>query len=214
MLVAEGYLSVDPNINKFANWTKFIFGYCDGALHQGNAASPVKYKDAELYFRGGTITRAHFNWINSKYNLKSASKVVLTGASAGGVAVHLWNNYLRGYVRNPNSVYAIDDSGVFINTKTTLGNSKIEKMIVNTYKIANVDESTPQVECNAVHKSEEWKCLFIENTVGVLKGKYLVVNSQYDSWAIPNIIEVKCLKSSMVGGQTLSNCSKTDLAHI
>jgi hypothetical protein len=123
-------------------------------LHQGYAPDPVKYKDAQLYFRGGAITRSHFNWINSKYNLKNANKIILTGGSAGGIAVHLWNNYLRSYVKNPDSIYAIDDSGVFMNTKTTLGNSKIEKMITNTYKIANINESTPITECNALYKND------------------------------------------------------------
>jgi hypothetical protein len=85
----------------------------------------VKYKDTQLYFRGAAITRSHFNWINVKYGLKNAQKVVLTGGSAGGIAVHLWNNYLRGFLKNPDAVYAIDDSGVFINAKTNLGNNKI-----------------------------------------------------------------------------------------
>lgn len=137
-LIAEGYLSLDPNINKFANYTKFIFGYCDGSLHQGFAPDPIKYKDALLYFRGAAITRSHFNWINNKYNLKNANKIILTGGSAGGIAVHLWNNYIRSYVNNPDAVYSIDDSGVFINTKTTAGTPKIQEMIENTYKIANV----------------------------------------------------------------------------
>jgi hypothetical protein len=56
--------------------------------------------------------------------------------------------------------------------------------------------------------------LFIENAVTVIKGKYLIINSEYDSWAIPNILDVKCLKNAAVGGQTLSSCTKTELTHI
>ncbi len=82
-----------------------------------------------MYFRGAAITRSHFNWINFKYNLKNANKIILTGGSAGGVAVHLWNNYLRSYVKNPDVVYSIDDSGVFMNAKTTTGTAKIQSMI-------------------------------------------------------------------------------------
>jgi len=98
-LPGEGYLSTDPAVNRFANWTKFLFGYCDGSLHQGYTRTPIKYKDAELYFRGAAITRSHFNWINSKYTLNNAERIVLTGMSAGGIAVHLWNNYLRNIVK-------------------------------------------------------------------------------------------------------------------
>lgn len=184
----EGYLSSDPSISKFANWTKFILGYCDGALHQGYAPTPIRYKDAELYFRGAAITRSHFDWINLRYGLKSASRVVLTGGSAGGIGVHLWNNYLRGYLNNPESLLAIDDSGVFMNAKTTLGDAKIEKMVSNIYKVANVNEATPFTECNQLNKGEEWKCIFMEYGAAAIKGKFMVVNSEYDAWAIPNIL--------------------------
>ena len=128
--------------------------------------------------------------------------------------MHLWNNYLRTYVKNPESIYSIDDSGVFMNTKTALGDNKVEKMIINTYKIANINESTPISECNALFKNEEWKCLFIENAYSVIKGRFLVVNSEYDAWAIPNILEVKCLKAAAVGGATLSSCSTREIQHI
>ena len=66
----QGYLSPDPQVSRFANWTKFVFGYCDGALHQGLAKDPIKYKDIDLYFRGSAITRSHFDWISLKYGLK------------------------------------------------------------------------------------------------------------------------------------------------
>lgn len=133
----QGYLSLDPEISSFANWTKFIFGYCDGAFHQGISKDPVKYKDASLYFRGAAITRSHFDWINEKYGLKEADKIVLTGASAGGVAVALWNNYLKDYVREEKKVFPIADSGAFSIYKTHKGDARIEKQLQNLYKLAN-----------------------------------------------------------------------------
>jgi len=91
----QGYLSPNPAVSSFANWTKFIFGYCDGSLHQGYTKDPIKYKGIELYFRGAAITRSHIDWINEKYDLKGASKIVFTGGSAGGLAVNLWSNYVK-----------------------------------------------------------------------------------------------------------------------
>lgn len=69
-----------------------MFAYCDGSFHQGNRLSPVSYKDAKLYLRGSTITRAHLRYIQEKYNLKDASEVVIAGVSAGGMASYLWTN--------------------------------------------------------------------------------------------------------------------------
>ena len=89
--MAQGYLSTDPKVSSFANWTKIFIPYCDGAFHQGYVKEPIKYKDASLHFRGAKLTRSHLAWIDTKYNLKGASKVVLTGMSAGGIAVNMWN---------------------------------------------------------------------------------------------------------------------------
>jgi O-palmitoleoyl-L-serine hydrolase len=210
---AQGYLSLDPNVNKFANWTKFIFGYCDGSLHQGFAADPIKYKGIELYFRGAAISRSHFAWIHSKYDFKGAEKVILTGASAGGIGVNIWSNYVKAFVGDQSKVYSIADSGVFMNFKNYWGDPKIEKEISNIYKVANTDESTPVAGCNAAHPGQEWKCLFIENSYPFITGKFMIINSEYDAYSIPNILGFGCLRKG-VSGETLTHCSQKELAYI
>ena len=69
--------------------------YCDGAFHQGNSQDPIRYKDGQLYFRGSVNTRAHLKFINEKFNLTAAKKVVLTGSSAGGMATYIWADYIQ-----------------------------------------------------------------------------------------------------------------------
>jgi len=71
-LKAEGILSTDLSKNIFANWTKVIMIYCDGAFHQGYTKAPLKYKDAQLYFRGNLITKSHFKYIDTKYGFANA----------------------------------------------------------------------------------------------------------------------------------------------
>ena len=107
-----GMLEVDP-ANKFANWTKIVVMYCDGAFHQGNNKSPIKYKDTQLYFRGAVNTRSHFKWADNKYGLGKAKKIVLSGSSAGGMATFLWIEYLKSLVPDPKVVYGIADSAIF-----------------------------------------------------------------------------------------------------
>ena len=58
--------------------------------------------------------RAHFKWINQKYSLNSASKIVLAGSQSGGIGTFLWVDYLRGLVSNPDKVYGIVDSGLIM----------------------------------------------------------------------------------------------------
>ena len=89
--------------------------YCDGSLHQGSNSDPVRYKDAELYFRGADNIRSHLEYLLQNYNLASAEKVVWTGSSAGGIACALWANYARSLLANPEAMVTIPDSAVFIN---------------------------------------------------------------------------------------------------
>lgn len=110
-----GYLSTDPGKSKFTGWTKIIIEYCDGSLHQGSNTNSIRYKDAELFFRGADNTRSHFTYLQTKYSLADAANVVLTGSSSGGQATAFWTNYARSLLKNPNSLVSIPDSGVFMN---------------------------------------------------------------------------------------------------
>lgn len=126
-------------MSAFANWTKFFFPYCDGVYHQGNVAHPIKYKDSSLYFRGSLITRAHLDWINQKYNLTAADKILLTGMSAGGKATNTWSNYVKTFVGDSSKVYTVSDSGVYINFTTMAGDATILKQVQNIYNLAFQD---------------------------------------------------------------------------
>lgn len=111
----EGILSTDASKNIFANWTKVIMLYCDGAFHQGYVKQPYSYKDTKLYFRGAINTRAHFQYIHHLYNLSNAEKVVLSGSSAGGISTFIWVDYLKQFINNPmTKVFSIIDSGIFL----------------------------------------------------------------------------------------------------
>ncbi len=46
-----------------------------------------------------------------------------------------------------------------------------------------------------------------------MKGKFMIVNSEYDSWAIFNILGFNCLKKG-VSGETLNSCSKAEMNYI
>ena len=67
----------------------------------------------DRYFRGAVNTRSHFKWADNKYNLSNAEKIVLTGSSAGGIAVNLWHQYLKDLVPHPERVYSVSDSSIF-----------------------------------------------------------------------------------------------------
>lgn len=133
----QGLISLNDTLYK--NWTKVLFGYCDGTMMQGGNDSPVQYKDTKLYFRGGRIMRSHFAYLINKYQMDKASKVMFTGSSAGGLASTMWGNYLQTIVKNSSNVYIVPDSGLFINSSTFRTNIPlIEKQISTLMQLAHV----------------------------------------------------------------------------
>jgi hypothetical protein len=65
--------------------------------------------------------------------------------------------------------------------------------------VANANEKSPLTLCNLVFPNEEYRCLFIENVFTAVEGKVLLVNSQYDSEAIPNLLDINCLQKGKEG---------------
>ena len=132
--------------------------------------------------------------------------------SAGGIAVNSWTNYVKDFVGDHSKVFSIADSGVFITfdpISGRVGKSSFE----NLFTLSNVDEASPSAECNQHYPGEEWKCWAIEIIYPYIKGRYMIINSEYDAYTIPNILKIKCLKNG-TSGETLSKCNKTELDYI
>jgi hypothetical protein len=111
---------------------------------QGGNDSPIKYKDTTLYFRGGKIIRSHLKWLIDNHQLDKASKIMLTGGSAGGIAATIWSNYLQSIVKNPSVVYTIPDSGIFVNATTYQTNIPlVPTQIATLMQIAHASEKSP-----------------------------------------------------------------------
>jgi hypothetical protein len=109
-----GIISGDPTINPtFYDWTRILFMYCDGSMHQGHKTQPVSYKGEDLYFRGQNITQERFNWLNSNYAIDTnATDIILAGSEDGGLAAIQWGNYLQAAVKA--KVKVISDSSILL----------------------------------------------------------------------------------------------------
>jgi hypothetical protein len=85
---------------------------------------------------------------------KTASQIVITGSSAGGIASYIWTNYVRDQVSNASAVITIPDSGIFLITKTFSTNiDYLQTIVINMFKLANIDEKTPLDLCNGRYKN-------------------------------------------------------------
>lgn len=108
-------MNPDPKINPtFHNWTRVFVPYCDGSLHQGFKSNSIEYKGKKLYFRGENNTQAHFDFLHKNFNFFDASKIVISGTSAGAMATYSWGNYVYSRALNKQSVFLMPDSGIFL----------------------------------------------------------------------------------------------------
>ena len=102
----HGILDTDAEINPMMyNWNKVYVGYCDGASFGGNVprGSYVVGSDGKqekIYYRGKIILDSVFDSLLQGRNMKSATDVVISGSSAGGLAVLQHIDYLNDKVNN------------------------------------------------------------------------------------------------------------------
>lgn len=72
--------------------------------------------------------------------MDQASTILLTGGSAGAIAVYLWDQYLRSIVKNPLAVKSVPDSGLFLITLTHGTNLPLAQITLETLvKLSNID---------------------------------------------------------------------------
>lgn len=83
----------------FHDWNKIFIPYCDGLTHTGYSEEPFEFNGKKLYFRGHNNTVAYFDHILNELNMNNASKVVLSGDSAGGIATVKWTDYLASKLK-------------------------------------------------------------------------------------------------------------------
>lgn len=50
-------------------------------------------------------------------------------------------------------------------------------------------------QCVEKYEKEKWKCMFFQYLSPFIKSKIFIIESQYDSWSIPNILGIKCVES-------------------
>jgi hypothetical protein len=91
-----------------------------------------------MFFRGTNNTLNHLKYLNDNYGLYSASDIVLTGISAGGLAVLYWANFIQDLSMKA-KVYAIPDSAIFVTDFVNpLTNQVVPNYLNDLFKLTNI----------------------------------------------------------------------------
>eukprot|EP01005_Ploeotia_sp_CARIB1_P000406 NODE_149_length_1336_cov_170.449132_g145_i0.p1 GENE.NODE_149_length_1336_cov_170.449132_g145_i0~~NODE_149_length_1336_cov_170.449132_g145_i0.p1 ORF type:complete len:386 (-),score=108.98 NODE_149_length_1336_cov_170.449132_g145_i0:118-1275(-) len=188
-LGGQSYFSTDPKYNPMMyNWNKIFIPYCDGGSFSGNNNTVTEYKGKKLYFRGHVNLNAVISWLVGNSPIESATDVVISGCSAGGLATYLHTDRWREILPSTTKVAGLPDSGFFLDYEDT-GNG--ETTIPGNYHdglvwVFNQMNASTGVDADCINHwaplGKAWKCMFAQHTAPFITTPMFALQSQYDAW--------------------------------
>jgi len=199
--MASGIMSPDCSINPdFCNWSVAYFIYCDGGSWTGNRDQPVPTSQAEyadppipqVHLKGRRNLQAIMDELlhNPKFGMVRASQVLYAGASAGGLSMYLHCESVRAMIPMTTSVRCLADAGFFIDHQSVNGQRVYRDTMSYAFRMHNGTSSVSE-ECiasKAGAKDLHWMCFFADYTLPYIRTPFFVSNSNFDSWAMGNIL--------------------------
>lgn len=183
------------------NWNKVFLGYCDGASFSGDVREPVTYSNtSQLHFKGSYILEAVYSILLDNFNMSSASDVVVSGSSAGGLSVYLHLDHIAekitssaASIGNAPRVVGVPDAGIFMDLPSITGTYLYTPNYKNIFAMQNVSSSMNS-GCIAHYSplNESWKCFMTQYTLQFVKTPMFIVQSFVDSWEGSHIMGITC----------------------
>lgn len=167
---------------------------CDGTSFSGDREAPVVVPGAKvspIFFRGKRILDANIAHLLAKRSLGAASRVVLSGHSAGGLATFLHADYVRTLLPSTLKSYAaVPDAGFFLDHTDTTGQHSFGEGMRATFTLAN-SSAVLNKRCLG-QASAAMDCIFPQHFAQHIATPLFVTQSQYDAWQLPNILKLGC----------------------
>lgn len=212
-----GILSEDVKENPvFSNWTVVFVPYCDGASFTGNSVVDG------LHFKGEPILKAVLTELESKEGILDASRVVLSGGSAGASAVYFHADYIakrlkggacsRSETLQKRMLSMLGAAGPDDNADETCRQMEVLALPDAGFFLDVPDHegvrcwpnqmiglfnvsggySSLHAGCLDKYKSEPWRCLFPEYFADLMETRLFILNSLYDSSEITYSLGLDC----------------------
>jgi hypothetical protein len=178
----SGYFSADPRRNPtMHDWNHAHINYVDGGSFSGNRSAPVldPATNQTLYFRGKRVLRAVLLDMLASQGMDAATEVVLTGCSAGGLAVYLQADYVRSLLPKATQLVAVPDSGYFY------AKGSFEGLMRNAAtRFFNMETNSA---CETSRATKAGDCAFAQFVAPFVKTPIFAVQSIFDGWQMDEI---------------------------
>jgi hypothetical protein len=195
-----GLLSPNCSINPtFCDFNLASINYCDGNSFSSARREPLTYNNKTLYFRGKQILDALLRQLVETEGLGHATAFVLTGGSAGGLAVYLhsddiYDGFLKLHLPLLKKYAAIPVSGFFLDHANIAYAAHYEKHIRAAFYLTNASSGVSSRCLDSFVRSGEasqsWRCNFASYTFPLTKVPTLALNSKDDFWQLTCILNL------------------------
>jgi hypothetical protein len=177
----EDSLPIPPAATRVSNRT----GYSAGAVEPNIVVANASRKVEALWFRGTAIVEATLQVLQAQFGLASATEVLLTGCSAGGLASFLQADRVGDFLTAntpPGLRYKVAPvSGFFLQQDNVVGQSVYQEQVQSIFALSNAVAGVNQ-ECVAAFQGEEWRCNFAGPAYAHTRAAVMVIDSSIDSW--------------------------------
>jgi len=215
-----GVLSAAPSVNPDFHQDNHVFvKYCDGSSWTSYRQHPVNVDGRELHFRGRSNLVATFKQLRAALHLQGAQEVILTGGSAGGLAVMLNMDFVATLLPRTVRFTGYPDAGFFLDAPNAAGEHVWYKNWIEADKLWHSTLSNhTNTQCLAAYPAtQSWKCLMAPYVLPHIETPLYIINSQVDLWSTEFILGLHCAGWPSPGGGGAAwppNCSSSETAAI
>ena len=206
MADAGGIMSASAAQNPhFFNWTKVFAKYCDGSSMSGARVGVSNASGMPLHYRG----RANLDAVLDTLALQgsggaragrgggtgAATEVVLTGGSAGGLAVILHLDHVASRMPTGARVVGLPDAGYFADLPNTAGAHVYRGFFQAADPVWNTTAGGgTHAACLASTPPEQkWQCLMAQYVAAKTATPMFVMNAAIDVYQVQNVLQVGCV---------------------
>jgi hypothetical protein len=202
--VGGGPMSSNCSVNPtFCEYNVVMINYCDGNSFAGMLSEPFVYNNTKVFLKGRFILDALLRQLLSHEGLANASSFLLTGGSAGGLAVYLHSDSIRdrlvAAVPTLKKFGAVPISGFFLDQPNIAYTPMYQEHIKGAFSVSNATGglSAKCVESYVTRNasSELWRCNFAEYVFPLSTVPTFVFNSKTDFWQVTCILNLMPLLS-------------------
>ena len=199
------------SVNPFGESFNFVWlAYCDGTSQTSDATEPVIVGSQTIFLRGRAIFDANLAELEAAEGfLSTATEVIFSGTSAGGVSAYLHPSVLRSRLLVPNArVVSVPDAGYFLDHATMAPPHAHQWLstLETAFAFWNATLRGDAAACAAAYADAPAKCLFPQYLHAFSTVPTFILNSFMDTANLGICFSATC--------NPYTDCNATQLAQI